>query len=80
VIGALTITVAVIATAEVARPLRFINALFGSWQIAAPWFLGGATAIASWIGVALGLVLIAVSLPRGSRSREHYAGWDRYII
>ena len=80
VIGALTITVAVIATAEVARPLRFINALFGSWLIAAPWFLGGATAIASWIGVALGLVLIAVSLPRGSRSREHYAGWDRYII
>lgn len=35
-IGALTITVAIIATAEVARPLRFINALFGIWLVIAP--------------------------------------------
>jgi nucleoside-diphosphate-sugar epimerase/uncharacterized membrane protein len=80
VIGALAITVAIIATAEVARSLRFINALFGAWLIAAPWLLSGGTAYASWIGVVLGLVLIALSLPRGSRSPEHYAGWDRYII
>ncbi len=80
VIGALTITAAIIATAEVARPLRFINVLFGAWLIAAPWVLSGATEIASWIGVVLGLVLMALSLPRGCRGREHYAGWDRYII
>ena len=27
-----------------------------------------------------GLSLAAVSLPRGTRSQEHYGGWDRYII
>jgi nucleoside-diphosphate-sugar epimerase/uncharacterized membrane protein len=80
VVGALTITVAIIATAEVARPLRFINALFGAWLVAAPWFLSGANATASWVSVALGLALVAVSLPRGKRTREHYASWDRYVV
>jgi nucleoside-diphosphate-sugar epimerase len=41
-IGALLITVAVCAMAEVARPLRFINLLFGLWLITAPWLLAGA--------------------------------------
>jgi hypothetical protein len=39
-LGALIITVAAIATAEVARPIRFVNALFGTWLIVAPWLLG----------------------------------------
>lgn len=37
--GALTVTVAVIATVEVARLLRFINAAFGAWLVAAPFLL-----------------------------------------
>ena len=36
-IGALVITVAVIAMAEVARPLRFINVAVALWLIAAAW-------------------------------------------
>lgn len=79
-VGALTITVAVIATAEVARPLRFVNALFGAWLVAAPWLLSGATATATWASVAMGLALVALSLPRGARTGEHYAGWDRYVV
>jgi hypothetical protein len=38
-VGALVITVAVIAMAEVARALRFINILFGAWLIVAPSLL-----------------------------------------
>jgi hypothetical protein len=79
-IGALVITVAVSAMAEVARPLRFINVLFGLWLIAAPWLLPGATLPGAWAGVLTGVALIALSLPRGSRSEEHYGSWDRYVV
>lgn len=80
VVGALVITVAVIATAEVARALRFINAGFGLWLVAAPWMLDGASLLASWASVGIGLGLVALSLPRGVRSKEHYASWDRYVV
>ncbi|UEM21382.1 NAD-dependent epimerase/dehydratase family protein [Skermanella mucosa] len=80
IVGALIITVAIIATAEVARPLRFINVLFGVWLVVAPWLLDGASNLAAIASVILGLALMGLSLPRGRRSNEHYASWDRYII
>ncbi|MCT9000289.1 SPW repeat domain-containing protein [Chelativorans intermedius] len=79
-VGALIITVAVMAMAEVARPLRFINVAFGLWLIAAPWLLVGGGAVAAVHSIVAGLVLIALSLPRGPRSKEHYGGWDRYVL
>ncbi|HYC95983.1 MAG TPA: vitamin K epoxide reductase family protein, partial [Sphingomicrobium sp.] len=78
--GALTITVAVIATAEVARLLRFINALFGAWLVAAPFLLEGGSVLATPVSIALGIALIALSIPRGRPSEEHYAGWDRFVV
>src|SRR5206468_2129820 len=79
-VGALVVTVAVIAMAEVARALRFINIAFGSWLIAAPWILSGAGSIASGASVVVGAALITLGLPRGSRSKEHYGSWDRYVV
>ncbi len=77
--GALVVTFSIIAFAEVARPLRFINIAFGLWLIAAPWLLtGNATAFATWTGMAGGALLIALSIPRG-RIANSYAGWDRVI-
>tara|TARA_Y100001933_G_scaffold196066_1_gene196522 strand:- start:5644 stop:8193 length:2550 start_codon:yes stop_codon:yes gene_type:complete len=79
-VGALVITVAVIAMAEVARPLRFINVAFGLWLAAAPWLLDGGQ-IGGMISTTLaGLMLIGLSLPRGRRSSEHYGEWDRWIV
>ena len=78
--GALTITVAIIATAEVARALRLVNIGFGVWLIAAPFVLEGASDVATIGSVLLGLALIALSLPRGRLSGEHYAGWDRFVV
>lgn len=79
-VGALVITTAVIAMAEVARPLRFLNAAFGFWLVVSPWVLPGGMPSGSVSDVAAGLLLIGLSLPRGPRSREHYAGWDRLIV
>jgi len=79
-VGALIVTAAVISMAEVARPLRFLNIVFGLWLIAAPWIMDGASMLASWAGVLIGLVLIALSLPRGARSKEHYGSWDRFVV
>lgn len=79
-VGALVVTFSIIAWAEVARSLRFINVLFGAWLIAAPWLLDGAgSAVAVVNSLASGLLLIALSIPRGP-VRQFYAGWDRYIV
>ena len=81
VIGGLVITVSIAAMAEVARPLRFLNMLFGLWLIAAPWLLAGVpSTIAAVNGVVAGLTLIALSLPRGRRSAERYGSWDRFVV
>jgi len=79
-VGALIITVAVMAMAEVARPLRFINVAFGLWLIAAPWVLDGASRIAAAASVAIGAAVIVLSLQGGRRSAEHYGSWDRFVL
>jgi nucleoside-diphosphate-sugar epimerase/uncharacterized membrane protein len=79
-VGAMIITIAVCALAEVARPLRFINILFGLWLISAPWLLAGADEGATLNDVIAGALVIGLSLPRGQRSSEHYGAWDRYVF
>lgn len=79
-VGALIITVSIISMAEVARPLRFINALFGVWLVVAPWILSGGQIGGEISTTLIGIVLIGLSLPRGRRSNEHYGQWDRYIV
>ena len=78
-VGALVVTFAVIACAEVARSLRFVNLLFGAWLIPAPWLLSGTTKGTTWNDVVVGAALIALSLPRGT-VRQRYGTWDRYIL
>ena len=63
----------------VTSPLT-LNILFGLWLVVAPLFLDGGTIAGNLLGVASGLVLIPLSLPRGRRSKEHYGSWDRYIV
>jgi hypothetical protein len=78
-VGSLLVVFSIMAFAEVARPVRFINVLFGAWLILAPWLLEGAgSPLAAWNGVIGGLLLILLALPRGP-IKDSYAGWDRYI-
>lgn len=77
-VGALVITVAVIAFAEVGRTARFINIGFGAWLIAAPWLLNGGTAASKWTGITVGLLLIMATVRRGPIN-ERYGTYDRAI-
>ena len=77
--GALVTTVAVISMAEVGRALRLLNLALGAWLAAGPWLLDGAATIGRWNGVLVGLLVIALSIPRGS-VRERYGRWQRLII
>jgi uncharacterized membrane protein len=78
IVGALVVTVAFIALADVGRAARFLNVVFGAWFIAAPWLLSGGTTAAAWNDVAAGVALILLSLPRG-HVRERYGSWQRFI-
>lgn len=75
-VGALVITVAAIATAEVARPFRYVNLLFGMWLAIGPWLVGGSSVAASFNDTLAGVLLITLSLPLGA-IREHYGRADR---
>ena len=77
--GALVVTTAAVATAEVTRAARFFNILLGIWIIGAPWLMAGDTALGTASAVVVGVTLILVSLPRGL-VRERYGGWDRYVV
>jgi len=78
-VGALVVTFAVIAWAEVTRAVRWLNAVFGVWLLAVPWFVSGGTSVATVNDLVIGFLLLLTSLPRGT-VRERYAGWNRYII
>ncbi|MFS8069273.1 MAG: vitamin K epoxide reductase family protein, partial [Byssovorax sp.] len=57
-VGALIVTVAVMALADVGRAMRYLNVLFGAWVIAAPWILGGATPAARWSDAIAGALVV----------------------
>src|SRR3546814_21098796 len=75
----LIVTVASIAMAEVVRPLRFVNMLFGLWLMAAPWILSGSSADI-WNGLVVGAALVALSLPNGRVGREHSGAWENMVF
>jgi hypothetical protein len=77
VIGALVLTVAVTACAEVGRPVRFLNVGLGVALLVTP-FAFEAELIAMLASLACGVALIALSLPRGA-IRQRYGGWNRQI-
>ena len=77
-VGALIVTTAVIALADVGRAMRFLNIALGAWVIAAPWILAGATPASRWSDAIAGALVIVLSLARGPVV-ERYGGWQRYI-
>lgn len=77
-VGALIVSVAVIALADVGRIVRFINVLFGTWIIVGPWVLGGAATSARWNDLIVGALVVLFSVPRG-KIGERYGGFESYI-
>ena len=77
-LGALIITFAVMALADVGRALRLVNMLFAALMIAAPWVVSGATSGSRWSDLAAGVLVILLSIPRGAVG-ERYGSWERFI-
>lgn len=79
-LGALVVTVSVIALAEPARALRWLNVPMGLWIAASPFLLPGASSGSIANNAAVGLGIALISLPLGRRSRHRYGGWDQAIV
>jgi len=77
-IGSLVLTIVSIASAEVARPMRFLNIPLGIALCVTP-FLYDATGISLVASLACGAALIALSFPRGP-IRNRYGAWSPLII
>ena len=78
-LGALVITFSITAMAEVGRAVRFINILFALWLIAAVFLINAVPASALWNAIISGVLLIALSFPKG-KIREKYGTFDRYVF
>lgn len=76
-IGSLVVTVTVVALAEVARPLRFLNMALGAALLVTP-IAFGADVAATAASLACGTALIALAVPRGP-VRNRYGGWSRLL-
>lgn len=76
--GAIIVTVAAVATAEVTRTARFVNVMAGVVVLILTliFSLGSTAVLIS--GIISALVLIIASIPRGVIV-ERYASWDRFI-
>ncbi|VEG91108.1 vitamin K epoxide reductase family protein [Legionella spiritensis] len=77
-LGALIITITMVALAEVVRPVRFINLIFAVLLCVTP-FLYNADAIQATAGIACGVLLFLFTLPRG-KIRDSYGEWDKTIF
>jgi hypothetical protein len=78
-VGALVVSFTVMATAEPARALRFVNVPLGAWVVVAPWLLGSAPAMALWSAVLTGGLLVGLNVPKG-KIRDRYGFWQGYIV
>jgi hypothetical protein len=79
IVGALVVVLSVIALAEVARPVRFLNVLAALWLVLSPWFLSGRTGGSMWNDALMGSALGWLSLPLGNL-RDHYGSFDRVVV
>jgi Vitamin K epoxide reductase family len=77
-IGALVVTVAIVATAEVTRIARLINISLGAALIVAALVFARGDILVLSSELISGLLLVVLSIPRGEII-ERYAGWDRFV-
>ncbi|HEX7127567.1 MAG TPA: SPW repeat protein [Thermodesulfobacteriota bacterium] len=73
--GPLVAAFAIVAMAEVTRPLRWAEALIGAWLLVAPW-ITGAPAPAAASNVAAGVLLLVLAT-MGGAVQGRYGGGRR---
>jgi hypothetical protein len=77
-IGALIVTAAALATAEVTRTARLTNVFIGFVLVISGFVLALHAPVILASEVICGVVLSIVSIPKGE-ILERYAGWHKYI-
>lgn len=76
--GAIIVTVAAVATAEVTRTARFVNVIAGVVALVLTLLFATGSTPVLISGIVSSVVLIIVSIPKGAII-ERYASWDRFI-
>ncbi|MEO8355861.1 MAG: vitamin K epoxide reductase family protein [Chloroflexota bacterium] len=79
ILGALVVTVAIIAFAEVTRAARFINIALAIAIIILPWVFGGATLASGINNLIIGVLIIPLSISPG-KIKNTYGGWNALIV
>lgn len=79
IIGAMVITVSVLACAEPTRALRYFNMVLAVVLILAVLLLDGWSLVIQINGIAIAVAVIGLSLPRGRLIQQHGA-WQRLIV
>ncbi|UJR83596.1 SPW repeat domain-containing protein [Sandaracinus amylolyticus] len=77
--GALAIVFALIATGEVFRAVRYANVVVGAVIAILPIVLGVHATDARILGIALGVGVALLALPR-TGPVERYGAWDRFVV
>lgn len=76
--GSLTVVISVICMGEIVRMGRYLNIILGLGLAVAPWLVNDSVIGLSITGTVLGLLIIALSFPRGI-IKEKYGLWDKYV-
>lgn len=79
ILGAMVVTVTIIALAEVTRAARFINIALALGIIVLPWLLGGTTVAAGINDLLIGALIIALSI-RPGKIKNTYGAWNPLIV
>jgi hypothetical protein len=79
ILGALVVSVTIIAFAEVTRISRFINVALALTIIFLPWLLGGGTLASRLDDLIAGVLIIMLSIPPG-KIRNTYGSWNPLIV
>jgi uncharacterized membrane protein len=79
ILGALVVSVAIIAFAEVARAARFLNIALALALIVLTWLLGGVTLASGFNNLIATALIIVLSIPPG-RIKNTYGSWNPLIV
>jgi uncharacterized membrane protein len=79
ILGALIVTVAIVALAEVTRAARFIILVLALGIIVLPWLLVGGTLAASLNDLIIGALVMVLSIPPG-KIMNTYDNWNPLIV
>jgi hypothetical protein len=69
----------VIGFGEAARAARWINLPLSARLLIAPWILSSATSSAWWNDLAVGALVIILTIRRGP-VKGRFGNWDRFVV